>query len=99
MNKILKRKQPYKPCWIRNMIFKCLQNEVDAYYNSINTNEYFIIYGYGTFHYKESGTVEIPVYYLEKADLTDENPYVQCKDWQKHPWDAPVDAVEWNSAS
>ena len=98
MNRILKREQPYKPYWVRKRIFRCLSDEVDDYYNSINSNEYLIIFGYGTFSYKESGTVGIPVYYLEKADLTDENPYIQCEDWQKHPWDAPDSAVEWQTA-
>ena len=95
MNSILRKPQSYKPHWVRKQIFRCLIDEVDDHYNSINTNEYFIIYGYGEFRYSERG-VDIPVYYLEKADLTDENPYIQCEDWQKHPWDAPADAVDWN---
>ncbi len=82
--------------WVRKRIFKCDICEVNDYYNWINQNENFIVFGYGEFRYSDEG-VNIPVYYLEKADLTAENPYQQIPDWQSNPSIAPADAVDWNS--
>ncbi len=95
---MIKKPQSYKPYWVRKRIFKCGIDEVDDYYNWINTNKNFIVFGYGEFCYSEE-SVNIPVYYLEKADLTDENPYKQIIGWQSDPSIAPADALEWNSAS
>ena len=86
------------PYWVRKRIFNCDINEMDDYYNWINLNENFMVFGYEDFRIKD-GMVGIPVYYLEKADLTAENPYQQIPDWQSNPSIAPADAVDWNSAS
>jgi len=91
---MLRRKQNFSPYWVRMRIFGSTREEYDDYYNWINQNEYYIIFGYGEFQWSEE-CVEIPVYYLEKADLKPGSPYIQSADWEKTPWNAPDIAIDW----
>jgi len=91
MNKILKRNQPYNPYWVRREVFPMYFDDVDKFCNMINQQTHIIHFGYGPFQYTGS-EVNMPLYYLEKEELTEA---IQAKDLK----DAPADAVEWNSAS
>lgn len=82
MDKIIKKPQTFKPCWVRKSYFRCEIDEVDEYYNWINQNKEFIVFGYGEFRYRND-SVAIPVYYLEKEDLASGSPYRQSTDWVK----------------
>jgi hypothetical protein len=87
-------KQCNNPYWVRKRFFRCTKDEFNNHYSWINGNENFIIFGYGTIFW-ETEIIEIPVYYLEKADLEAGSPYRQSPGWEKTPWTAPDDAVSW----
>ena len=92
MNRILKREQPYKPYWVRKEIFPMYFDDVDKFCNMINQQEHIIHFGYGQFKDREDG-VHIPLYYLEKEELSEAIKATDLKN-------APESAVEWkNNAS
>ena len=89
MKGILKRTQPYKPFWVRRIIFPMYFDDVDKFCNMINQQEHIIHFGYGPFQYTESA-VNIPLYFLEKEELSEA---LQVKDMAN----APEDAVKWEN--
>lgn len=87
MTKILKRKQPYSPYWVRREVFELWPDERDNFCNMINQNTDIIHFGYGLFKQTET-SVNIPLYYLNKEELTEA---LQATDMLN----APESAVEW----
>ena len=87
------------PYWVRKQKFGFEVGEYEEYFKSILSNDDFIIFGYEDYkpNPKSDGLDSVTVFYLEKADMTEENPYIQSPEWEKNPSTAPADAVNWKT--
>jgi hypothetical protein len=83
--------------WVRKSDFGCLTFETGSHLKDKLTNEYIILLAFYIEDIPDEpdGFVKGAFYYVEKTDLDNHPPYMQKPDWEKTPWIAPGDAVNW----
>ena len=84
-------------CWVRKHSADCLGFELKDQLKRFQSTEHIIILGYTEPETPKDpmDPVSITLYSVYTADINSHKYYSQRPDWEKTPWIAPLEAVDW----